>query len=85
MNYTIHWMEEAITGLLETAVTSGNAAAILGAIDDVNRRLAEDPEDPAAKAYEGLWGLSVGRLRIMYEIYHDRHVVEIVSARLLKT
>jgi hypothetical protein len=83
MNYTVQWVDDAILLLLEITRQSGDSAAVLAAVDEVNQSLSEAPESSEAECYEGLWRRSVGRLRVMYEINHATRVIRIVALRLL--
>jgi len=63
---------------------SGDSAAVVDSIEEVSQRLATAPDSPDAVSHEGLWRLSVGRLRVLYEINYEDRTVEIVGVRLLK-
>jgi hypothetical protein len=84
MKYTVQWLDDAMFALLPLVHASGDAAAILQAVNEINARLSDDPRPGDAVCREDLWMTTIGRLRVFYEIKQADRLVEIVGIRLLQ-
>jgi hypothetical protein len=84
MNYVVKWDDSASDELLVIATSSGDAGGTVAAITEINQRLAADPKADAT-VHEGLWIVTVRRLRVMYEIDDFNRRVMVVGLRLLLT
>jgi len=81
MSYEVEWTEDAIAQLLAIVGKTGKSGTYVRALGEVNDQLGVDPRLVDAAVNEDLWRMSIGRLRIYYEIDDDTREVEIVGVR----
>lgn len=84
MNYAVNWSENAFDAMLRYLVSLNKSAASVTAIDQINKRLAANPHDSTADVHEGLWRITIGPLRVYYEISEAEHQVEVVAFRAIE-
>jgi hypothetical protein len=81
--YSVQWRLVAIEALFQIWIVSGNVAEVGRATNQIESVLASNPEPSDSTEHEGLRVVSVGRLRVAYEVNHSGRTVEICGVQLL--
>jgi hypothetical protein len=82
MKYSIVWDDVATSNIFEVASLSGDSGGTVMAVDELNRRLTDDPRQSGAIDHEGLWTFALHRFLALYEIDEPDHIVRVVALRL---
>jgi mRNA-degrading endonuclease RelE of RelBE toxin-antitoxin system len=83
MRYEVGWTREGLEQLLAMFHRTGTAGNYVRSVAEINERLSVDPRPVDAAVHEELWRLSIGSLRVYYEINDDIREVEVVGVRAL--
>ena len=81
--FTVTWHPE-MQGLLATIwISHPDQQAITTAADTIDAELAKDPYKKGEEVSEGLRGLTVAPLRVLYVVHELDRRVEVVSVKLV--
>jgi mRNA-degrading endonuclease RelE of RelBE toxin-antitoxin system len=80
--YTVVWSQEAQDQLADLWLDSPNRQAVTRASDAVDRMLAGDPVAQSFDVREGLRGLRVPPLRVIFLVREADRIVDVVRVRL---
>jgi len=80
--FTVTWTREAQDQLALLWLNSLNRAAVTRAADEIDRTLAVDPLDKGYDVGEGLRGLVVPPLFVMFIVKEADRMVEVLRVRL---
>ena len=83
MNYTVHWDLHAVEQMFRVWISTEDVTAAATATNQINSLLASDPEPPDSREHEGIRLLTVGPMRIAYEVHHHERRVAILGVSLL--
>jgi hypothetical protein len=85
MNYSVVWLDDAITAALKMISAAADPGGVLESMERARTLLSANPEPPDSLLHEGLRSLNVPPLRILYCVDHSQRLVEIVAARTLES
>ena len=81
MKFTVVWWEFAQSRLANLWLSSADKAAVTRAANEIDRRLALDPESCVESSHEGLYRMTVDPLTVQFTIDADNRAVIIWAAR----
>ncbi|HET6882731.1 MAG TPA: type II toxin-antitoxin system RelE/ParE family toxin [Pirellulales bacterium] len=82
--FAIKWRRTALNDLAEIWLTSENRSQITLAVETIEKKLSERPEQAADRQVEGLFVISEHPVRIGFTIDQASFVVTIVGLGILK-
>ncbi len=83
MTYDVEFSLEAAAELLRLTGVVGSKTALLKAVDNIRRRLENDPADEGQFLSEGLYYVDEDPLRAFFLIDVEAMVVEVTDFRIL--
>ena len=81
MRYEVVWTTEGLEQLLAIIGRIGKSGDYVRALAEINGQLGVDPRPADATVNEDLWRVTVGKIRVYYEINDEMNEVEIVGIR----
>jgi mRNA-degrading endonuclease RelE of RelBE toxin-antitoxin system len=82
IRYTVIWRPQAESDLSRLWMSALDRQSIANASDDIDKKLATDPEKRGEAAAEGLRRLNVLPLTVLYDIETDDRRVTVLTVRL---
>ena len=83
MIYDVQFSLDAAAELIRIAEAVGSAVLMLNAVDDIRRKLENDPADQGVFLSEGLYYIDDDPLRAFFMIDEESMVVEVTDFRIL--